>query len=140
MADMEKRREQVIEMLNDLHAVACGLDDRQCYVNGMGISRLRALIDEATAVLRAEAPRIITAEDFRENPAVDEHGFLPAWVECDEVETERGELVGVISKGETLDGWTEVSLDDMPGRPGHNPHVRYWTGRPGKELMGKVKW
>ncbi len=97
-------------------------------------------LDQAIAMLRAEAPRIITAEDFKENPMVDEHGFLPAWCECDEVETERGELVGVISKGETLDGWTEVSLDDMPGRPGHNPHVRYWTGRPGKELMGKVKW
>ena len=51
-----------------------------------------------------------------------------------------GFIIYQISKGETLDGWTEVSLDDMPGRPGHNPHVRYWTGRPGKELMGKVKW
>jgi hypothetical protein len=99
-----------------------------------------AMMADALALLKAEAPRIITAEDFRENPAVDEHGFLPAWCECDEVETERGELVGVISKGETLDGWTEVSLDDMPGRPGHNPHVRYWTGRPSKELMKQVKW
>lgn len=49
-------REEIIKGLNDLHAVACGLDDSQCYVNGIGIRQLRALIDDATALLKAQEP------------------------------------------------------------------------------------
>ena len=129
MAD-ERLREKTIKGLTRIEClIAMGGQIVSIRAQDEAVENLRAAI----VMLKAEAPRIMTAEDFRENPAVDEHGFLPAWVECDEVETERGELVGVISKGETLDGWTEVSLDDMPGRKGHNPHVRYWTGRPEHE-------
>lgn len=41
----------VIKELNDLHAVACGLDNKQCYVNGIGIKHLRMIIKDATELL-----------------------------------------------------------------------------------------
>lgn len=47
MADQKS----VIEKLNNLHAVACGLDGTQCYVNGIGIRQLRELIRDATTLL-----------------------------------------------------------------------------------------
>lgn len=40
-----------IEGLNDLHAVACGLDGTQCYVNGIGIRQLRTLTQDTTSLL-----------------------------------------------------------------------------------------
>lgn len=45
-------RKRVIQELNDLHVVACGLDGTQCYVNGIGIKQLRELIGDATKLLR----------------------------------------------------------------------------------------
>ncbi len=45
-------REEIIKRLNDLHAVACGLDGTQCYVNGIGIRQLRELIVDATRCLQ----------------------------------------------------------------------------------------
>ena len=47
MADQKS----VIEKLNNLHAVACGLDGTQCYINGIGIRQLRELIRDATTLL-----------------------------------------------------------------------------------------
>lgn len=47
-------REEIIKGLNDLHAVACGLDDSHCYVNGVGIRQLRALIDDAIKLLQMD--------------------------------------------------------------------------------------
>ena len=44
-------QKSVIERLNNLHAVACGLDGTQCYVNGIGIRQLRELIRDATTLL-----------------------------------------------------------------------------------------
>ena len=49
---MSTYRQEVIDRLNGLHAVACGLDGTQCYVNGIGIKALRSLIEEATALIR----------------------------------------------------------------------------------------
>lgn len=49
-------REEVIAGLNDLHGVASGLGGDQCYLNGIGIKQLQALIDGATELLKAEEP------------------------------------------------------------------------------------
>ena len=48
MADQKS----VIEKLNNLRAVACGLDGTQCYVNGIGIRQLRELIVDTTRLLQ----------------------------------------------------------------------------------------
>lgn len=49
-------RQSVIDRLNGIHAVACGLGNDQCYLNGIGIKQLQTLINDATALLKAQEP------------------------------------------------------------------------------------
>ena len=49
-------RQSVIERLNGIHAVACGLGNDQCYLNGIGIKQLVMLINDATELLKAQEP------------------------------------------------------------------------------------
>ncbi|MBQ8962195.1 MAG: hypothetical protein IJ089_07595 [Clostridia bacterium] len=58
-------RENVIEGLNDIHAVACGLGDDECYLNSIGIKQLQTLINDATELLRAQEPQVLTVEAVR---------------------------------------------------------------------------
>ena len=56
-------RERVIEGLNDIHAVACGMGNDQCYLNSIGIKQLQTLINDATELLREQEPRVMTLEE-----------------------------------------------------------------------------
>lgn len=47
-------REEIIQGLEDIHAVACGLDGNQCYINGIGIRQLSELIKGAVEMLKAQ--------------------------------------------------------------------------------------
>ena len=58
-------RGKVIEGLNDIHAVACGLGDDECYLNSIGIKQLQTLINDATELLRAQEPQVLTVEAVR---------------------------------------------------------------------------
>ena len=58
-------REQVIEGLNDIHAVACGMGNDQCYLNSIGIKQLQTLINDATELLRTQEPQVLTVEAVR---------------------------------------------------------------------------
>lgn len=49
-------RQSVIERLNGIHAVACGLGNDQCYLNGIGIKQLVMLINDTTELLKAQEP------------------------------------------------------------------------------------
>lgn len=51
---MKPDREKVINGLNDIHAVACGLGDDECYLNSIGIKQLQTLINDATELLKAQ--------------------------------------------------------------------------------------
>ena len=57
---MKPDREKVINGLNSIHAVACGLGDDECYLNSIGIKQLQSLINDATELLKAQEP--ITGE------------------------------------------------------------------------------
>ena len=96
--------------------------------------------DERDALLKEKVPRLLTAEDFENNPKVDQDGFLPCWVECNEKENAAGVRLGLITEGENLNGWTEVQVIALPGQRSHNPNVRYWTGIPTKEQMEAEPW
>ena len=65
-------RQSVINRLNGIHAVACGLGNDQCYLNGIGIKQLQTLINDATALLKAQEPPtdegIINAVYCLQNP------------------------------------------------------------------------
>jgi len=53
---MKPDREKVINGLNDIHAVACGLGEDECYLNSIGIKQLQSLINDATELLKAQEP------------------------------------------------------------------------------------
>ena len=60
----QKKRDSVIEGLNSIHGVACGLGGDQCYLNGIGIKQLQTLINDATDLLKAqESPTDEAIED-----------------------------------------------------------------------------
>ena len=100
--------------------------------------------DFLTAVanlLKALEPRLMTASDFEDNPDVDGSGFLPCWVECNGIEVAKAISLGVIQEGETLDGWTEVSMAELiPTDPSYNKNVRHWTARPSEEQRSATPW
>ena len=119
-----------------------GYIDSKIKVIGIGDidGTLRALskaMELAICELLDREPRLLTEEDFKDNPDVDAAGFLPCWVECNEEEKAKAVELGVIEPGETVDGWTEINVESMPGHKDYNPNVRYWTGRP-SQLQGEA--
>jgi len=68
-------REQVIEGLNDIHAVACGLGDDQCYLNSIGIKQLQTLINDATELLKVQEPQVLSVEAVRKLTRI------PVWLD-----------------------------------------------------------
>lgn len=87
---------------------------------GDGVSCMTKMMRDALALLKAQAPRIVTDADFKN---ADEAGFIPAW--CEEKDT--GDVYcECISIG---------ALEDAKfGR------VRWWTSRPTDEQREAVKW
>ena len=75
-------RQSVIDRLNGIHAVACGMGNDQCYLNGIGIKQLQTLINDATALLRAQEPSVMTLGDLRSIGSVWELNTPPyLWME-----------------------------------------------------------
>ncbi len=96
---------------------------------------LKSVLD----VLSAPA-RPLTAADYDGNPDIDDAGFLPCWVECDDVERSNAVGHGIIKPGETIDGWSEARREEMPGGSNYNPHVRLWTSKPTRKQMEETPW
>ena len=76
--------------------------------------------------------RLLTQEDFANNPDVDEGGYLPAWVEYEDAEREKTlALLDVV----ITDGWVAAGLENLD-----DLHVRYWNKRPTPEQMEATPW
>lgn len=101
---------------------------------------LSKAMELAICELLDREPRLLTAEDFVDNPDVDAGGFLPCWVECNEAERTNAIEQGIIEPGEEVDGWTEINVESMPGHKDYNPNVRHWTGRPSEAQKREAKW
>lgn len=69
-------RQSVIERLNGIHAVACGLGNDQCYLNGISIKQLVMLINDATELLKAQEPRLLSVDELHALPKE-----TPVWLE-----------------------------------------------------------
>lgn len=87
------------------------------------------LLRDALALLKAQEPRLIKAEDFENNPDVDHDGFLPAWIEY-----RRDGDWDEYWEGQP-DEWGVCKAD----RTAYES-MRYWTSRPSNERMKAVKW
>lgn len=132
-------REQVIEGLNGIHAVACGMGNDQCYLNSIGIKQLQTLINDATELLM-EQPHVLDMDTLKVSQR------RPVWLET--------------RNGRVYTGWVLV-YDHMtsgivPGdrigltQPGgHNSWLmvrqygkdwRCWDRQPNDEQREAVKW
>lgn len=122
-----------------------GYIDSKIKVIGFGDidGTLRALskaMELAICELLDREPRLLTEEDFKDNPDVDAGGFLPCWVECSEAERTNAIEQGIIEPGEEVDGWTEINVECLPGHRSYNPNVRHWTGRPSEAQKEATPW
>lgn len=78
--------------------------------------------------LKAQEPRLLTYEDFNNNPAVDSKGRLPAWVEHN------------WKLGPSLvdDGYSAITKEEMENWD--KSFVRWWTSRPTDEQRRVTPW
>ena len=76
---------------------------------------------ERIGKLKAQEPRVMTLEDFENNPNVDQYGCLPCWMEYREEPK--------------WDGWAEATVHTCV-EYGRRP----WTSRPTDEQREAVKW
>lgn len=87
-------------------------------------TELHEMYTEVIALLKAQEPRLLTAEDFESNTMLDDDGRLPCWCE---------DMVGG-------DGWTAVSVGGvLPDHVKANG-CRYWTSRPTDEQREAEPW
>lgn len=78
--------------------------------------------------LKAQEPRLLTFEDFDNNPEVDSKGRLPAWVEHN---WKGGPSL-------TDDGYAAITKQEMENWD--RSFIRWWTSRPSKEQMEAIPW
>lgn len=78
-------------------------------------------IEDAIELLEAQKPRVMTLEDFENNPNVDQYGCLPCWMEYREEPK--------------WDGWAEATVHTCV-EYGRRP----WTSRPTDEQREATPW
>ena len=84
------------------------------------------LADDALELLKAQQPRLMTPDDFDNNPMVDENGKLPAWVEYKRYN-------GVLRPA---DGWGTINRNWVDGYIDR----RFWTSRPTDKQREETPW
>lgn len=115
-------REKVIKGLECccIH-VNCAADGGCPYRSETHENCLDTAIKDALALLKAQEPRVMTLEDFENNPSVDQYGCLPCWMEYREEPK--------------WDGWAEATVHTCVEH-GRRP----WTSRPTDEQREAEKW
>ena len=135
-------REQVIEGLNDIHAVACGLGDDQCYLNSIGIKQLQTLINDATELLRAQEPQVLSVEAVRRLTRI------PVWLDVKSTHKDlyRGWVLAyMVQKGMGITG-ERLGMADPSGRmhwyklDDYGRTWRVWDSVPHDEQREAVAW
>lgn len=135
-------REKVIEGLNDIHAVACGLGDDECYLNSIGIKQLQTLINDATELLRAQEPQVLTVEAVRRLTRI------PIWLDVKSTHKDlyRGWVLAyMVQKGMGITG-ERLGMTEPSGRmhwyklDDYGRTWRVWNSVPTDEQREAVKW
>ena len=80
---------------------------------------------DALQLIKEQEPRLVTPDDFKSSPNLDEHGRLLVWQE-----------VRPGSGVKTFSTWMTITPEYMNDL--HN--VRFWTWKPTKEQIEAVKW
>ena len=132
-------REKVIEWLNDIHAVACGIGEDQCYLNSIGIKKLQTLINDATELLRAQEPRVMSLEEVlnAENTAE------PLWcefIDCALGSWRMGWKLKTKGKREVQHILENPLERAIVWESEYEKGWRCWTSRPTNVQKEAVKW
>lgn len=138
---MKPDLEKVIKELNDIHAVACGLGDDECYLNSIGIKQLQTLINDATELLRVQMPRVMCAAEVADCP----EGTV-LWVEERQGVTWNLFPLEIETSSSHPDTGTDylffITYHDIRKFEcsEYNQTWRCWTSRPTDEQREAVKW
>ncbi len=139
---MKPDREKVIKELNDIHAVACGLGDDECYLNSIGIKQLQTLINDATELLRAQEPQVLTVEAVRRLTRI------PIWLDVKSTHKDlyRGWVLAyMVQKGMGITG-ERLGMTEPSGRmhwyklDDYGRTWRVWNSVPTDEQREAVRW
>ena len=135
-------REQVIEGLNDIHAVACGMGNDQCYLNSIGIKQLQTLINDATELLKVQEPQVLSVEAVRKLTRI------PVWLDVKSTHKDlyRGWVLAyMVQKGMGITG-ERLGMTDPSGRmhwyklDDYGRTWRCWTSKPNQAEMEARPW
>ena len=108
---------------------------KSCSITGIGLEPVMALSDvieivcALPAVDTVQKPRLLSKEDFVNNPNVDQYGYLAAWCEdksCPEIC--RHDLYVECIQADAIDEAEECG------------DFRYWTSKPSEEQMTETSW
>lgn len=124
-------REYVARRLGELSAFIRSQFDGMIGTQACELYREWAVAaEQAAGMLKAQEPRLLTAEDFHGNPDLDDGGGLPCWKEARK-ETRRS-------------GWAVICygkwLADTAEPAGAYCAARYWTARPSDEQREAAPW
>lgn len=120
----DEKRWHARDVVTELGYCGNHMRDRKDMTN-LDIRFYAYIMRKAHEMLKAQKPRLLTVDDFKNNSDVDICGYLPCWVEPNphnDAATEKP-------------GWGLVSVGQIGG-----VYHRHWTGKPTQEQMEAVKW
>ena len=134
-----RTKEQVIEELNGIHAVACGMGNDECYLNSIGIKQLQTLINDATALLRSQEPMVMTLEEV-----ITSKPGTVVWLEdFDKPDVISGLIKRLFIYTKVIDFLIvkeEVNNEVTADLDVYGSGWRCWTSRPTDAQREAVKW
>ena len=92
----------------------------ECKVDCL-LESFNRVVEERDALRKTREPRLMTLEDFKNNPDIDDQGRLPCWVEY---------------KDDEYNEWSFVTDWELADAKNH----RYWTSRPTDKQMEEAAW
>lgn len=126
-------RQRMVELLEIekecVRRNACGECNRACHICDLlqDDTELHEMYEEVIALVKAQEPRVMTVDDFIDNPDADSEGFLPVWVEYRR-------------DGEWADYWDDEQDEWSTADGISNDGYRVWTARPTEEQMKATPW
>ena len=133
-------RGEVIKGLNDIHAVACGLDNDQCFLNGISVWQLQTLIDAATELLKGQEPRVMSLDELHERVTYwveDETGHVVPETIMDIT----GKDIMTIPVVHLANGYAPIITKTTDGYNSKRfTGWRCWSSRPTDAQREAVKW
>ena len=126
-------RQRMVELLEIekecVRRNGCGECNRACHICDLlqDDTELHEMYEEVIALVKSQEPRVMTAEDFIDNPDADSEGFLPVWVEYRR-------------DGEWADYWDDQQDEWSTADGISSDGYRLWTARPTEEQMKAAPW